>query len=565
MKNLANVDSEVDETRRSVRLLSSKEFPSFWDEPVGSHTPGSKRLRSTSPARDHSNKLLRLNVGKAGSQAGRMKQVQHSEASANRMSSSFGRWKPPPEGQAKRKIFTSKKIRPPAWVERMSKAKDVFTSLLRPILLAKSKKETQPKPTFRRRVLRPPGLMFTSSVPSKQFGKHILGDGTLQPNPSRIQRKKPIATIQYDINTGRKVVHSEREPGELLHTRLENQDVFPSFRSLDEKNIRITRRPIVKLGMIPSAVANSGRYHLRVKGWNADPLIRSDIPHKPADIIRYNRNGGLDVQVRRWDAGGKHKTFTGTAVGQRNLRHVTFAGMVVHNSRNERRPKGLRAPHGIAALQTQVASKKSTTSQPRRVKSALRKRRSSLATKIPPTRDSDKILPIQDSDKIHRYGGGGGRWAYREGFWTERLESDIEKVTPDDPSQILVTPGSISQLGTPILELESAQVTENETLNMPAERLGTNDFLTAVSTMSVESMDDEDETGMAGEKIALEGDGIIDHSSVIARKGALRLSRRNEEDERAESCPEVELTIMPKKQVQVSNIALPNQVSDCQS
>ncbi|KAG0628953.1 hypothetical protein M758_1G065500 [Ceratodon purpureus] len=577
LKNLANADSELEEARRSVRMQRSEEFSNFWDEPICSHTLGSKRLRSTSPARDHGNKLLRLNVGKAESQAGRMKKDQHPNTSAIRMSSSFGRWKPPPsKGQAKtttkRKIFTTRKTRPPAWVERMSKAKDVFTSLLRPMLLAQSRKETQPKPTFRKRILRPPGLVFTSSVTSKQtFGKHIPGDSTLQPSLSRIMRKNPIAPIQYDINTGRKIVHSEREPGELLHTTMENQDVFPGFKSLDEKNIRITQRPIVKIGMISPAVANSSRYHLRVKGWNADPLIRSDIPHKPADIIRYNRNGGLDVQVRRRDGDGKHRTLTGTSVGQRNVRQVTFAGMVVHNSRNERRPKSLRDPHRSDSLRTQATNKKSISSQPRKVKSTLRKRRSSSVT---------KIQPMQDRDKLHRYGGGGGKWTYHEGFWTETFKS--EKGSQDDSLQSLATPGSISQLGTPILELESDQVFDNETLNKPVERVGAEAVLTTMSLASAKTMDNEDEMGMAGEAIALEVDGnfqnsnlfknlgsfgtdvlkdgeIIDHSSDVAMTRLVCPSRRNEEDERMKSCSKMESTIGAKKQVQVSKITSPSQ------
>jgi hypothetical protein len=577
LKNLANADSELEETRRPVRMQRCEESSSFWDEPIGSHTLGSKRLRSTSPARNHSNKLLRLNIGKGESQAGRMKQAQHSEASPGRMSSPFGRWRPPPEkGQGKnttkRKIFTTRNIRPPAWVERMSKAKDMFTNLLRPMLLAQSRKETQLKSTSRGSTLRPPGLMVTSSATSKHFGKRFPGSRALQPNSSRIQRKNTIAPIQYDINTGRKIVHSEREPGEILHTSVEKKDKFPSFKSLDEKNIRITRRPIVKIGMIPSAVTNSGRYHLRVKGWNADPLTRSDIPHKPADIIRYNRNGGLDVQVRRRDADGKCKTLTGTSVGQRNVRQVTFAGMVVQNSRNERRPKGLRAPHSSASLQTQVTNKKLITSQRRRVNSASRKRRSSSATKIP---------PMQHRDKIHRYGGGGGLWTYHEGFWTEMFKS--EKVSQDDSLQSLMTPGPMSRLGTPISELKSAQVIENETLNKPAERVGAEDFLTTVTLASVKSMDDKDETGMAGEVIALEGDGKSQNpvlfkspgflgsdgggniDNVVTMKGFVCPSRHNEEDERAESCSELELKIIPKKQVQVSKVSSRNQVSICQS
>lgn len=562
-----------------MRLQRSEEFRSFLDEPVSSYTPGSNRLRSaTSPARDHSNKLVRLNVGKAQSQGDRMKQDQHPEVLTNRMISSFGRWKPPPEeAQAKttikRKVFTTRKVRTPAWVERMSKAKDVFTSLLRPILLAQSRKETQPKPIFHRKTLRPPGLMFRSSVASKQFGKHIPGGRAVPPNLSRIQRKNPIAPVQYDMRTGRKIVHSEREPGELLHMSL---DELSSFKSFHEKNTRITRRPIVKIGMISSTVANPGRYHLKVKGWNADPLIRSDLPHKPADIIRYNRNGGLDVQVRRLDADGKHKTFTGTSVGQRNVRQVTFAGMVVHNSPNERRPQGLRAPHSNDRLQTQVVKKKLNTSQPKRVKSAVRKRRSSSAT---------KIQTVRERDKTHRYGGGGGQWTYHEGFWTETFKSGIEKVSQDDPLQSPTTPGSLSHLGTPVLELKSAQDTENEKLNKPAEKVGAEDFLTTLSSVSVNSVDDEDETGnIAAQHISLKGEGvyqnpdlfkslgffgpdslkssgIIDHSSVVAMKGFLCPPRRNEEDERAELCSGVEL---PKKQTQVSKIAFPDQVRDCQ-
>lgn len=636
-----------------MRMQRNEESTSFLDQSISSYTPPTKRQQSVSSlAREHGNKLLCLSVGKAKSLGGRKKQDQHSIlstslnqalkksnnrldkvhtlnfkplsngfskkkessvseldikklnspssahfrlASANMIStSSLGKWKlASKEAQAKtsikRKIFTTRKSTPPTWVERMSKAKNVFSNLLRPLLLAHFKNKPPLEAAAHERILQPPRLMAKSSITSKKFRKHITGGrafSLMQLNLPRICCKKSIAPIQYDISTGRKIVDSKQDCGKLI--RVENQHICPNFKSFHEKNIRLTRGPFIKHGIMPSTMANLGGDHVQIRGWNADPFIKSDIPYKPTDIIRYNRNGGLNVKIRRGDAHSKHRSSTSTSIGQMKIRHVTFAGMVIHNSRNEKTRKNLIAPQSIDSLHTHVASKKASTSKLIRV---LRKCHNSSPTKMPPVQD-----------KLHKYRSGGKKWTYHEGFWTKMFQSELEKVSEDNLLQNLLTPRSMSQPTTPILELTDAQVIENDAVHKHVERVRAKDFLTVESSLLVKRMDDEDVMGIAHEKnswvenaqsfqtnyelrngfdvqnsdVFIEGDRkyenldllknldffssdgiengtIIDHHSIVAT---------NEEDEQAKSCCEMKSTIIGEMPAQAKMTEYHHHVSD---
>ncbi|XP_073388571.1 uncharacterized protein [Physcomitrium patens] len=501
-KFLANDYDDLEEPKRSMWMRRSNDCSTTGDGSVGFQIPGSKRQRSiTFPARKRGKKLLRLSVGKPESHSGRKKQDQHtilpaslnqasrysnrgfdsrrsvkfepfssrfsgrrclslSEAcdgklsdtsgpnfdvsSINRLSSSsFGKWKPLSEqAQAKpttkRRICNTWKIRSTPWVERMAKAKDTFPSLFRPMLLAHPRKEPQLKATVYRRSFPPPGLMFRSSVGSSNFRKHVAAGRAfprVQHNPSIVRGKHPNPSFQYDINTGRKIVDSELEQGEL--TKAECNLVTTNLKS---------RASWIRS---PSTLNSRGNI-IRVKGWNADPLIRTDIPHKPTDIMRYNRNVGQVVQVRRGDAHEMHKTSPGTSGRSMNLRRVTFAGMEVHNSRNSKSCKDLSA-QGDAALESIKAKKKAITSLPGKVRSAVGKRRNFSRTKSP---------SMRSSDKVHRYGNGGGQWAHHKGFWTEMFKSEFFKVSEVDSIQDIMTFGSISQTELPMLKVEIAHGTD---------------------------------------------------------------------------------------------------------
>lgn len=636
-KFLANDYDDLEEPKRSMWMRRSNDCSTTGDGSVGFQIPGSKRQRSiTFPARKRGKKLLRLSVGKPESHSGRKKQDQHtilpaslnqasrysnrgfdsrrsvkfepfssrfsgrrclslSEAcdgklsdtsgpnfdvsSINRLSSSsFGKWKPLSEqAQAKpttkRRICNTWKIRSTPWVERMAKAKDTFPSLFRPMLLAHPRKEPQLKATVYRRSFPPPGLMFRSSVGSSNFRKHVAAGRAfprVQHNPSIVRGKHPNPSFQYDINTGRKIVDSELEQGEL--TKAECNLVTTNLKS---------RASWIRS---PSTLNSRGNI-IRVKGWNADPLIRTDIPHKPTDIMRYNRNVGQVVQVRRGDAHEMHKTSPGTSGRSMNLRRVTFAGMEVHNSRNSKSCKDLSA-QGDAALESIKAKKKAITSLPGKVRSAVGKRRNFSRTKSP---------SMRSSDKVHRYGNGGGQWAHHKGFWTEMFKSEFFKVSEVDSIQDIMTFGSISQTELPMLKVEIAHGTD------PLGKLGIRAGTEGSSIMETSVLDGGDLTVFNCENIprmanapssetnteirnehdvkvkgrseeigkpqnpdlfkslsffnshGLEGSAINEHISVAVKSDFLS-DAGSDKDEQAESCYEFSSSIEAKMQTQISKI-----------
>lgn len=703
LQNLANSGGGVEECRRSLRSQRSQELTSLRDVPMGSHTPGTKRQRSaTSPAREQSKKLLRLNIGKVDSKAGRKKQEQHSTLSpslnqalrtskhgldkvrplhlssgfprriskfiterdiekssdfwsapfglalanrpsapslgswkplpketqaktttkkktfttrrkgrtiseraierlsdpssvpyglavANRLSAtSLGRWKPAPgeiQARTTRKAYTTRNIRPPPWVERMSKAKSVFSSLLRPMLMAhfKATKEADLRATVRKRPLRPPGLTFKPSMLFKQLGgKRIPGCGTfslMEPNTA----KKRTAPNLYDLKTGRKIVSSEQEPGEILRKSVETQYIRPNFKSLHEKKSRITRRSIVKQVTTPSAGVKSREDYLSIRGWNSDPSIKSDHPHKPADIIRHNRNGGLDVRIHRRDAVAKPKPSTSTSVRKLNLRHVTFAGMVVQNSRLEKNRTSSVAPQSTASPKTQTPRPKTSIPKPSRVKRTPRGKRRTSAT---------NLQPVQG--KLHRYGGGGDKWTYHEGFWQEIFNPELDKASQGDSLQSLLAPKSISEPDTPI----PAQAIETITLQSSTQ-ITVEDSSTIEPSLIVKATAAEDVTCIADEKTSVEdannseqrngsvvqgsesdwmfrnpdlskslgffnsdelkGGVVIDHRNIEVTRASSTPSRSTEE---AGSCSETKSTIMSEWQALGNIMARPDHVSD---
>lgn len=495
-RNLSAVNSDEDEPGKGVREKMRRTSQEF-------QMPGSKRQRNaSSPAREHANKLLRLSAGRVeapqsgkevldcnavalssslNEPADRMMRVgdpakkfrferpdvrfriskgdeenktgrsssAHGGGSASAVihrpptSWSFGKWKPLNE-KAHKGNFSRWKFKSPAWVDRMTQGRDIFYGL-RPLAAACSGDEDRVKAVIKRRNLRPPGSIFKTL--NKQFLGPLTRSGDVlsmvYSEPERLYSNNNVSTssIQYDIATGRRLVPGQdREVRSGKRWEEKKQCVRQKMSSPIQRVSVPKRQSDVEGDQITHGVAESAQnYNRRLKGWNSDPWLTSDIPHKPSDIVRYNRFGSRMGQARKLCRTKSKKAEKGI-----NLRHVTFASMDAHVEVHGPKSKKMdRAPHH---------TKGSLLQHPKIVKRYSSKERSSYSR--------TRKTPLQDRNGANINIGGGdireGRWDYQEEFWTKMFKSEMEKVAHHKSLQSLVQCSHIpSLLASPSLELSN--------------------------------------------------------------------------------------------------------------
>ena len=494
-RNLSAVNSDEDESRKGVREKMRRTSQEF-------QMPGSKRQRNaSSPAREHANKLLRLSAGRVeapqsgkevldcnvlssslNEPANRMMRVgdpvkkfrferpdvkfraskgdeenktgrssrAHGGSNVSAVihrpprSWSFGKWKPLNE-KARKGNFSRWKFKSPAWVDRMTQGRDIFYGL-RPLAAAHAQDEDRVKAMIKRRNLRPPGSIFKTL--NKQFLGHLTRSGDVlsmvysEPERLRSNNNVSTASIQYDITTGRRLVPGQ-DPEVRSEKRWEEKKQCVRGKiSSPIQRVSVTKRQSdVEGDQITHGVAESAQNNnRRLKGWNSDPWVTSDIPHKPSDIVRYNRFGSRMGQARKLQRTKFKKAEKGI-----NLRHVTFASMDV-------RLEG----HGPKSQKTDRAprhTKDSMLQHPKIVRRYLSKERSSYSR--------TRKTPLQDRNGANINIGSGdlrkGRWDYKEEFWTRMFKSEMDKVAHHKSLQSLVKCSHIpSLLTSPSLELSNS-------------------------------------------------------------------------------------------------------------
>lgn len=494
-RNLSAVNSDEDESGKGVR-------EKMWRTSQEFQTPGLKRQRNaSSPAREHANKLLRLSAGRVeapqsgkevldcngialssslNEPANRMMRVGDTvkkfrferpdvrfrvskggeESKAGRSSSahgggsvsavihrpptswSFGKWKPLNE-KARKGNFSRRKFKSTAWVDSIQ-GRDIFYGL-RPLAAACARDEDRAKVMIKRRNLRPPGSIFKTL--NKQFLGHLTRSGDVlswvYSEPQRLHSSNNVSTasIQYDIATGRRLVPGQ-DPEVRSGKRFgEKKQCVKGKMSSPIQRVSVPKRQSdVEDDQITHGVAESiQNNNRRLNGWNSDPRLTSDIPHKLSDIVRYNRFGSRTERARKL-----RRTKSSKAEGI-NLRHVTFASMDVRlEGGSPQSQKMDRAPHHTKGVLLQ---------HPQRVKIYSSKERSSYLR--------TKKTPLQDRNGANINIGGGdireGRWDYKEEFWTKMFKSEMEKVAHHKSLQSPVKCSHVpSLLASPSLELSNS-------------------------------------------------------------------------------------------------------------
>lgn len=369
-----------------------------------------------------------------------------------------------PHNLAQRKTSVRRKGESPALVDQMTQVKPVL-------------EDHCVKASARRRNVRPPGYLFKAGVSLMQMSDRITG-GKLRSTLDKTTKPTRLATTVQDTCTKldkSKIVRYAR-PGNVRGMTL------TSFEKLMEskRNGSLRQR---------STLPEEGwKRNRQCKGWNSDPCITSDTPHRPADIARHNRSSLKKIQTpKRMHCSlclpkDKEK--------QLSLQHVTFA--LRERIMQERQQRRLKRPWN-AKNATVVKQKgtRSTGSHTRSTEMELWPRAETQQAEVKERQAAEVFT--QDRSVSKEELETQGKFVFQDNSWAKILKAEIDKVVQGKSLHNLATAKCTSEEESPVWKKNYLNWEDLDGANCNALE-GEEDDLQCDSDGLMHSIHEEDDT-----------------------------------------------------------------------
>lgn len=399
----------------------------------------------------------------------------------------YGKWKSPSGQQrarvrrnnadstaSRKKVSSKRNFRIPAWVDRMSQTRDVVSSFLPIPHLTTPSEEYHGKASVRRRNLRPPPstCMALWSAKMSEHMRKSRAISMMYFSPARA----PRTSCEYDVATGRRI-YPGQEPPRKIEKRLSDQKSKDRTGSSYERIFGPRRHPITKRELKPrDAEGECKNYSMRPRGWNSDPWVLSDIPHKASDIIRENKTSFKSKRKTRRRIAGRGDIIIPGNPEEVYLRHVTFAAMELQSKEKS----GTGAPKQPALAPVARATRMKAS--PRTLRTASVSERN-VVRKICRSEKNREDRGVE----TERY------WAFTEEFWTKILKAELEEAERNEAVHIVATnSGCTAEPGPPTLQTGSACMTCEDNVHANIDHIQEEDVLRGDSLLPFISSDNRE-------------------------------------------------------------------------